>query len=246
MDKFIHPCLRAGAQTSTKNLFFRHNSGKHCRDLLKENINSYDIIFIVIESIYSTDGDLGDLPAFVKIRDEFGSKVKLVVDDAHGVGAIGPNAGGVEDYWGMVGVCDYICGTLSKACSAQGGFVVSNHTDVIDQLIGSPGVGFATGMNAFSAGFAHKALEWIMENGHEQVIEAKELRDYFREQLELRFTFTFHDSPARLLAVKIPHATKAIHIQEEMITRGYLVSVMVFPACSLDTSLVRMTVIPGY
>lgn len=129
MDRYSHPCLRQGSQPADKVLFFDHNDAEHARRLLKEHAKAYHNILLIIESVYSTDGDIGDLPAFRKVADEFGCT--LIVDDAHGIGTIGPNAGGVEDYWNMPGACDYICGTLSKACSAQGGFVVSNNTTLI-------------------------------------------------------------------------------------------------------------------
>jgi len=186
---------------------------------------------------------MGDLPAFKKVSDEFGCT--LIVDDAHGIGTIGPNAGGVEDYWNMPGACDYICGTLSKACSAQGGYVVSNNKTLIGSLVMSPGVGFATGMNAFSAAWAKKALELIMVNGSRQVKEASILRNYWRGQLDERFNMKADENPTRLLTVRINHPTKAMHVQAELIKLGYLISAMTFPAVPMHQSLLRMTVIPG-
>merc|ERR1712054_146844 len=109
----------------------------------------------------------------------------------------------------------------------------------------SPGVGFATGMNAFSAAYATKALEWIMEHGHEQVKAAHELREYWRNQLDERFGMKADDNPTRLLTIRLPHSTKAMHVQSELIKRGYLISAMTFPAVPMHQSLLRMTVVPG-
>merc|ERR1711976_941544 len=119
MDRFSHPCLRQGSASADKVMFFEHNDYNNCRDIIKNHGDKYDNVLVIIESVYSTDGDIGDLPNFMKVCDEFGSKCKLIVDDAHGIGTIGPNAGGCEDYFNMVGAADFICGTLSKACSLK-------------------------------------------------------------------------------------------------------------------------------
>ena len=245
MDRFSHPCLRQGAASADKVMFFDHNDYNNCREICKKHGDKYDNILVIIESVYSTDGDIGDLPNFRKVCDEFGQKCKLIVDDAHGIGTIGPNAGGCEDYFDMVGSADYICGTLSKACSSQGGFVVSNNKTMIGAMVMSPGVGFATGMNAFSSAYATKALEWIMENGHRQVKEAHVLREYWREQLDRRFGMKADDNPTRLLTIRLNHSTKALHVQDELIKRGFLISAMTFPAVPMHQSLLRMTVVPG-
>jgi len=244
MDRFSHPCLRQGAQPADKVLYFNHNDAEHARQILREHAKNYHNIILIIESVYSTDGDIGDLPAFRKVADEFPGTV-LIVDDAHGIGVIGPNAGGVEDYWNMPGACDFICGTLSKACSAQGGFVVSNNKTLIGALVMSPGVGFATGMNAFSAAYAKKALDHIMEHGSSQVVEARRLRTYWKDQLFRRFSMKADENPTRLLTVRLNHPTKAMHVQSELIKQGYLISAMTFPAVPMHQSLLRMTVVPG-
>jgi len=85
----------------------------------------------------------------------------------------------------------------------------------------SPGVGFATGMNAFSAAWAKKALDLIMENGHKQVKEAALLRTYWKDQMFDRFGMKADENPTRLLTVRIGHTTKALHVQAELIKMGY-------------------------
>jgi len=242
MDRYSHPCLRQGAHEADKVCYFRHNDAEHAREFLRK-YKHYQNRIVVIESVYSTDGDIGDLPAFRAVCDEF--QCKLVVDDAHGLGVLGPNAGGVEDYWNMRGAADYICGTFSKSCSSQGGYVVSNDTTLIGALVMSPGVGFATAMNAFSAAFATKALEYIMNNGKQQVVEARELRAYMREKIIQRFDLPVDDNPTRLLTIRLMHPTRAMHVQKEMQRCGFLISAMSFPAVPMHQSLLRMTIIPG-
>eukprot|EP00397_Hematodinium_sp_SG-2012_P009488 GEMP01009575.1.p1 GENE.GEMP01009575.1~~GEMP01009575.1.p1 ORF type:complete len:603 (+),score=140.30 GEMP01009575.1:125-1933(+) len=243
LDRYSHPCLRQGAHMADKMMFVKHNDPDDARRILREHAKFYGNRIVVIESVYSTDGDIGDLPGFRKVCDEF--DCQLVVDDAHGLGVLGPNAGGVEDYWNMRGAADFICGTLSKSCSAQGGYVVSNNKTFIGALVMSPGVGFATAMNAFSAAFATKALESIMKIGSKQVVEAAMLRAYMMAAIMKRFKLPVDDTPTRLLTIRLSHPTRAMHVQLEMQRLGFLVSAMTFPAVPMHQSLLRMTIVPG-
>jgi len=245
LDKYAHRSLSQGSLQADKTARFEHNSAEDARRLLLKHGHEYAYKIIVIESVYSTVGDIGDLPAIKKVCDEFGCI--LICDDAHGIGVLGPNAGGVEDHFDMVGACDYICGTLSKACSSQGGYVVSNHESSIGCLVFSPGIGFATGMNSFSASFATKALEYIMSgNGKRQVVEAKRLREYMQRKLfeRLGIKIAVPDSPSRLCTIVIDHPTLAMHIQCELLTLGYYTCFFVFPATLMHQSLLRITIIP--
>lgn len=245
-DAFVHRSLRQGMKSADLVLYFKHNNAADFLRLVEKYTKGFETKICIIESVYSADGDVGDLPNFRKACDETGCV--LVCDDAHGVGVIGPNAGGVEDHFNMPGACDYICGTFSKSCSAQGGYVVSNNKTVIGTLIISSGVGFATGMNSFSAAYCTKALEFIMEKGREQVKEALRLRNYMVEGLKKRFGDTLgkmvRDTPSRLVTIMFHHPTLAMHLQHELIKGGYLVGAFLFPAVEMHYSLLRLTVIP--
>lgn len=243
LDQYAHRSLSQGALQADKVLRFKHNNAAEARRLLEQHAAEYGNKIVIIESVYSTVGDIGDLPGIKQVCDDFGCQ--LICDDAHGIGVLGPNAGGVEDHFGMVGACDYICGTLSKSCSSQGGFVASNHETPVGCLVFSPGIGFATGMNSFSATFATKALEYIMDgNGARQVREAARLRAYLQRKLYDRFGFRVPDSPSRLCTIVINHPTLAMHIQCELLTLGYYACFFVFPACLMHQSLLRITIIP--
>lgn len=83
---------------------------------------------MVIESVYSMDGDIGNLPAARELCDKF--NITLVCDEAHGLGTIGKTGRGLEEYYNMPGSVDVICGTFSKSLASVGGFISSS-----DELI---------------------------------------------------------------------------------------------------------------
>jgi 8-amino-7-oxononanoate synthase len=84
---------------------------------------------MVIESVYSMDGDIGDLPKARALCDKY--KIKyLICDEAHGLGTLGNTGHGLEEYYNMYGACDVIVGAFSKSLASVGGFITGKN-DVI-------------------------------------------------------------------------------------------------------------------
>lgn len=67
MDQRSHPSLRSGSHTADRVLYNKHNDIKDARRILEENAKNFANKIVLIESVYSTDGDIGDLPAFRKL-----------------------------------------------------------------------------------------------------------------------------------------------------------------------------------
>lgn len=76
---------------------------------------------MVIESVYSMDGDIGNLPEARKLCDKYNTL--LICDEAHGLGTIGKTGRGLEEYYNMPGACDVVCGTFSKSLASVGGYI---------------------------------------------------------------------------------------------------------------------------
>lgn len=86
---------------------------------------------IVLDSVFSMFGTVADLPAVVEIARAHGARILL--DEAHGIGVLGPGGRGVAEHFGLSGEIDLIMGTFSKSFSATGGFVAGDR-DVVDYL----------------------------------------------------------------------------------------------------------------
>lgn len=86
---------------------------------------------VVVEGVYSMDGDIPPLPEIAEIVRKYDGF--LVVDDAHGTGVMGENGKGILEYFGMEGEVDLLMGTFSKAFASSGGFV-SGSRKLIDML----------------------------------------------------------------------------------------------------------------
>lgn len=129
-DADAHACVYDGAvlsgATSTR---FRHNDTDHLTSLLAKS--TADRKLIVIDSLYSLNGDLAPLEDIVETGDRHGAWVFL--DDAHGIGVLGPGGRGLAAACGVTDRVPVIMGVFSKSFASTGGFIAGS-ADLIDSL----------------------------------------------------------------------------------------------------------------
>ncbi len=119
LDRLDHASIIDGARMSYgRVLKYKHNDHDHLRYLLENNREHPGVI--VTDGVFSMEGDLADIPGLVEISREFG--VRLIVDDAHGVGAMGPRGRGTAEHFGCHDEVDLLVGTFSKSFACVGGF----------------------------------------------------------------------------------------------------------------------------
>lgn len=120
MDKLAHASIIDGVRLSGATLrTFRHQDIKGLERILK-SVDPGISVLVVVDGIYSMDGDYALLPEITEVAHRYGARV--MVDDAHATGVSGPNGRGTADHFGMA-EADIVTGTLSKALGVTGGFV---------------------------------------------------------------------------------------------------------------------------
>ncbi|MFV0383184.1 aminotransferase class I/II-fold pyridoxal phosphate-dependent enzyme [Paracoccus sp. (in: a-proteobacteria)] len=140
-DELIHNSALIGSKTSgARRLSFPHNDAEALDDLLAEHREYYERCFVLIEGVYSMDGDIPDLPAFVEVKNRH--HALLMVDEAHSMGVIGPRGLGVLDYFPELeaGDIDILFGSLSKAFATCGGYVAGSEPLIAMLKQFAPGV----------------------------------------------------------------------------------------------------------
>lgn len=135
-DKLIHASLIDGmrlcAANGTRILRFNHNDVAHLRRLLGQAASpNAGRVFVVVESIYSMDGDIAPLAQLAELRREFG--FWLYVDEAHAVGVRGASGEGLVGELGLLADVDILVGTCGKALASEGAWVISS--DVVRQWL---------------------------------------------------------------------------------------------------------------
>ncbi len=121
LDKLDHASIVDGAKLSHGEVLrFNHGDlGNLERKLARDDRPKGAMI--VVDGVYSMEGDIADLPHLVPIAQRYG--VALAVDDAHSVGVLGPTGAGTAEHFGMTDEVDLIAGTFSKSLASIGGFV---------------------------------------------------------------------------------------------------------------------------
>ncbi len=130
-DRLNHACLLDGAQLAAGELArYAHGDMGALRRVLERHRDSNGIL-IATDGVFSMEGNIVDLPTLVDIKEEYGAR--LLVDDAHSVGVLGPNGGGTGEHFGLQDRVDLTMITFSKSFASIGG-AVAGPEDVIHYL----------------------------------------------------------------------------------------------------------------
>ena len=131
-DRFSHASVHDGARFARVKHggTFAHRDMSDCERVI-EACPAGASRLIATDGVFSMHGTLAPLAELARVAQRHGAR--LLVDDAHGTGVLGPTGRGVEEHFGMLGVADVLVGTFSKAPGAVGGYVVGSR-DLIDYL----------------------------------------------------------------------------------------------------------------
>ncbi len=125
LDKLDHASIVDGAKMSFgETARFSHNNLKQLEHLLERHAESG--VMIIVDGVYSMEGDIADVPSLVKLAQRYGAA--LALDDAHSVGVLGPKGEGTAAHYGLTDDVDIIVGTFSKSLASIGGFVAGSET----------------------------------------------------------------------------------------------------------------------
>jgi len=158
VDELSHNSILAGAAGSkASKMVFRHNDLAHLEEIMRAERGKYRNCLIVVEGLYSMDGDVPDLPNLLELKERHGCW--LLVDEAHSLGVLGDTGRGVSEYFGTDPQrIDLVIGTLSKALVTCGGFVVGGRVVMDWFRYTLPGFVFSVGLPSPVAAGAHEAL----------------------------------------------------------------------------------------
>jgi len=180
-DKLDHASIVDGCRLSgAKIKRFRHNNMEHLELLLKNSGDSRRRL-VVVDALYSMDGDVANLPRLSKLCKQYDAL--LMVDECHSIGVLGSTGRGIVEHFNLSSdAVDIIVGSLGKTIPSSGGFVACNERLARYLRHEARGFIFSGAIAPSVASSALAGLE-IMEKEPERVTVLREKADYFSERL---------------------------------------------------------------
>lgn len=124
LDKWDHASVVDGCRLSYGKCFrFQHNNLQSLEKVLKK-VQGYEGKLLIVDGVYSMEGDIADLPGILPLAKSYGCQI--MVDDAHGIGVLGPNGQGTAAHFDVENQVDLIMGTFSKSFAGVGGFIAGD------------------------------------------------------------------------------------------------------------------------
>ena len=240
-DALSHNSIAEGvALSKAESKAFPHNNLSVLESLLIKIKGKYNKVLIVIEGVYSMDGDIAPVTEFVRLKKQYGCF--LMVDEAHSGGVIGDNGGGVDDYFHLEPKdIDIKYGTLSKALGTCGGYIAADKAIVEYLRYSMSGFVFSAGIAPPLAAACMKSIE-IIQRDNTRVQQLHRNIEYFVRRCKEEGMDTCLAGESAIVPVLIGSDKDAARLSAEMIKRGVFVPPAMYPAVPKGQSRLRFTV----
>ncbi|KAJ3352361.1 serine palmitoyltransferase component [Entophlyctis luteolus] len=253
-DEFNHSSLVFGARVSGASIrVFKHNDVKDLEHVLRDAISQgqprthrpWKKILVIVEGLYSMEGSICNLPGIVALKDKY--KFYLYLDEAHSVGAMGPNGRGICDYYGVdPSKVDILMGTFTKSFGAAGGYLAASK-EVIDHIR------FSSHSNVYAEAISPPILQQIItstriimgevngNDGRRRIQQLARNSKFFCSELK-RMGFIVYGMDSPVVPLLLCHPAKIPAFSRELLKRGIAVVVVGYPATPIITSRVRFCI----
>ncbi len=227
-DELIHNSSMVGAQLSgAKRLSFPHNDYAALDKLLNEQRHAYEKVLIVIEGLYSMDGDVPNLPEFIAIKQKH--QAFLMVDEAHSLGVLGDKGLGIREHFSIDGkAVDIWMGTLSKTLASCGGYIAGESALVEQLKFFAPGFLYSVGMPPQVAAPALAALT-ILQQEPERTERLKHLSNYFLVKAKAAGINTGLSQGVAIIAAITGSSMSAVRLSHALFAKGINVQPIIYP-----------------
>ena len=227
-DALAHNSIQIGALLSgARRIAFRHNDWRRVDDLLRRHRRDFERVVVILEGIYSMDGDFPDLPRFVELRQRH--KILLMVDEAHSFGVMGTHGYGLREHFGLAGSdVDIWMGTLSKSLASCGGYIAGCGALVLNLKFNAPGFVFSVGLPPGNAAAALAALR-VMAAEPERVAELHQRGALFLQLARQRGLPTGSSKGISIVPLIVGDTKRCVALTNALFARGIDVQPIVYP-----------------
>jgi 5-aminolevulinate synthase len=240
-DENNHNSLITGMRHSrAAKTVFRHNDLNHLEDILCAVKLSGQTACIVFESVYSMDGDVGDIRGICDLADKYGAIT--YIDEVHAVGLYGTHGGGKVEELGLESRIDIVNGTLGKAYGVQGGYVAAD-ADVVDAIRSvAAGFIFTTSMSPVTCAGALAAVKYLKD--HNEIRERHQERAIKLKQLLIKNDLPVMDSSTtHIVPVLIGEAKKCKAMSDQLLNE-HNIYIQPINSPTVDVGTERLRIAP--
>lgn len=241
MDRLVHASIIDGCK-GTNVKYFRHNDLKSLERILSLSKNKYRTKLVIVDGVYSMDGDIAPLDKIVELAHSYGAYV--MVDEAHATGVIGENGRGTPSHFNIEGKVDIVSGTFSKALGSVGGFVAASQ-ELIELLrFYSRAYMFSSAPTPQVVGSMIEAID-VIETEPELREQLWNNINYFRENL-VRLGFNINGSATAIFPIIIGDDYKVKEACRMLHERGIYANLVLYPAVQRKLSRLRLSLMSAH
>ncbi|MEU9144220.1 aminotransferase class I/II-fold pyridoxal phosphate-dependent enzyme [Streptomyces sp. NPDC048349] len=232
-DSILQGCKLSGATRRP----FPHNDAAALDALLTQVRHQYRRVLVVIEGVYSMDGDIADLPALVEVKRRHGAL--LMIDEAHSIGTIGATGRGIGEHCGIDrSAVELWSGTLSKALAGCGGYVAGSRSVIEYLRYTVPGFVFSAGMTPADAAACLTAVR-VLRDEPERVARLAENATLF-VRLAREAGLDIGDSrDTAIVPCIVGDSLKTLQLAQALFRQGISVNPILYPAVPEEMARLR-------
>lgn len=238
-DERDHASIIEGLRASFSNKYkFKHNDMNSLERQLKR-CNRQAVKLIVVDGVFSMEGDLANLPEIVELAKKYNANV--MVDEAHGLGVLGRNYNGkgTTEHFGLLNDVDLIMGTFSKSLASIGGFIAGDYS-VINFLRHNARTNIFSASITPAATAATSAALDILKSEPERVKRLWTLTHYAMKQFRDR-GIELGPTSTPIMPLYVRDNDKTFLITKMLFEEGVFVNPVVSPAVPSDDTLIRFS-----
>lgn len=235
VDTAVHASVYEGCLLTNRKSFL-HNDIESLERILKDAQSRYRTKMVIIDGVYSQDGDIAPLDKIRELTRRYGAY--LMVDDAHGIGVLGETGRGAMELYGIMDQVDFITGTFSKTFAGLGGYVIAPPKVAAFLKFQSRQHIFSATSTPAVAGVI-KAIELIDQEPHWRAKLAENIA-YFKNGL-ISLGMDVGSTQSAIIPVKIGNPHKTSDTGTMLLKAGIYTNPILYPAVAKKNARIRMS-----
>ncbi len=232
-NSILQGCILSGARRRS----FAHNDPDALEAILRQVRGQYRRVLVVIEGVYSMDGDIAPLPEFIRLKKKY--KTMLMIDEAHSIGVLGKHGRGIGEHFDVdPGDVDIWMGTMSKSLGSCGGYIAGSRALIEYLKYTAPGFVFSVGIPPSAAAAALASLR-VLQRQPWRVQRLRELSALFLQLAQARGLNTGLSQGTPIVPIILGNSIHCLQLSRALFRRGINVQPILYPAVEENAARLR-------